>query len=418
MKLQPVRGTHDYLGEDFDAYQAIVRAFENVASRYLYTGIATPIFESTQVFSKNLGDTSDIVTKEMYTFEDRGGESITLRPEGTAPVVRAIISNGLTQTLPQKLFYHGPMFRYERPQKGRMRQLHQFGVECIGVESPEVDVEVLHLAHQCLKAIGVTDKVVLELNTLGDTESRLAYRDALVKYFEKYISDLSEDSKRRLETNPLRILDSKDEGDKKISESAPKLSTHLNVSSKEHFDRVCRLLSDLEIPFELNERLVRGLDYYNHTAFEFTTTHLGSQGAVLAGGRYNGLVESMGGPNIGGIGFGAGIERLMLLSEIKHAIQPSFAIIPLDESSEHSCFILTHQLRALGNTCEYSFSGNAGKRMKRADKLGIKHALLINKEDLHKGQVVLKNLETGEQQDISFEKIETLALKLQQLITS
>lgn len=411
-KLQPVRGTHDYLGEDFDSYQAIVQTFEEVARRYNYSGIATPIFEYTQVFSKNLGDTSDIVTKEMYTFDDRGGESLTLRPEGTAPVVRAIISNGLTQNMPQKLFYHGPMFRYERPQKGRMRQLHQFGIECIGVDTPEVDVEVLHMAYQALKAIGVEDKITLELNTLGDSESRTAYRAALVTYFEKYLSELSEDSQRRLNTNPLRILDSKDENDKRINEGAPKLSDFLNAPSKEHFDKVCKLLEMLSMPYELNERLVRGLDYYNHTTFEFTTTHLGSQGAVLAGGRYNGLLASMGGPDLGGVGFGAGIERLMLLSCFKKPQKNPVAIIPLNEESERDSFLLAQQLREKGIACEFGFSGNAGKRIKRADKQGIKHAVLIDKAELEIGNIVLKDLVSGEQKTIALNQ---LTLTLQQL---
>lgn len=414
MKLQPVRGTHDYMNDDFDAYQHVVRVFESVSQKYHYHGVMTPIFESTQVFSKNLGDTSDIVTKEMYTFEDRGGESITLRPEGTAPVMRAIISNGLTQTLPQKLYYHGPMFRYERPQKGRMRQLHQFGVECVGVETPESDVEVLHLAKQCLDEIGVLDKVTLELNTLGDTESRLSYRDALVTYFKNFEKDLSEDSKRRLLTNPLRILDSKDEGDKKINENAPRLSSYLNDVSREHFEKVCHLLQSLGMSYVLNDRLVRGLDYYNHTAFEFTTTHLGSQGAVLAGGRYNGLVASMGGPDIGGIGFGAGIERLMLLSQSKPTPSPFYVLIPLDESAEEEGFIFAQKLRTLGLHVEYGFSGNAGKRMKRADKMGIKEALLLDSEGLHHGRMMLKNLETGDQKELLFNTLENLIETLKQ----
>src|SRR5437588_340073 len=271
--------------------------------------MATPIFEFTEVFARGVGETTDIVAKEMYTFVDKGGEEVTLRPENTAGVVRAVLSNGLTQAAPLKYFYAGPMFRYERPQKGRFRQFHQIGVELLGVAQPQADIEVIALGQRILGALGIADKVVLELNTLGDPQSRAAYRDALVAYFSARLSELSEDSRRRLERNPLRILDSKDPGDQRIALEAPDFAAYLNEASRAFFARVRDDLDRVGIAYRLNPRLVRGLDYYTHTVFEFVTTDLGAQGTVLAGGRYDGLVELMGGPAMPGAGWAAGIER-------------------------------------------------------------------------------------------------------------
>lgn len=313
MTIQPARGTRDIYGADLAAFKQVENTAREFAKRYGFGEIQTPIFESTEVFCRGVGETSDIVSKEMYTFTDRGGESFTLRPEGTAGVVRAFISEGMEQNQPVKLMYAGPMFRYERPQKGRYRQLHQVGVEILGAATPQTDVEVLCLAWDFLSALGLQKYIRLELNTLGDVESRTAYRDALVAYFSDFKDKLSEDSRVRLEKNPLRILDSKDEGDKKIVENAPKMTDFLNEESKKFFDAVQDGLNALGIPFVVNPRLVRGLDYYRHTVFEFVTDSLGAQGTVLAGGRYDGLVQQLGGSQTAGIGFGAGIDRLALL---------------------------------------------------------------------------------------------------------
>jgi histidyl-tRNA synthetase len=312
-QLQPVRGTHDLLPEDCRLHRHIEEAMIRVAKRFGFAEMATPIFEFTEVFKRTLGETSDVVNKEMYTFDDRGGTSITLRPEGTAAVARAFISNGLAQQVPFKVVYRGPMFRYERPQKGRQRQFHQFGAELIGVEKPQADIEVLAMASQIMAALGLQERVTLELNTLGDAESRANYRAALVAYFSAYKDKLSEDSRTRLENNPMRILDSKDAGDREIVANAPRLKDHLNAYSADFFQQVCAGLDALGIAYTLNDRLVRGLDYYCHTAFEFTTTELGAQSAVLSGGRYDNLIENMGGAKTAGIGWAAGLERLVLM---------------------------------------------------------------------------------------------------------
>ena len=400
VKLQPVRGTYDLTFDAYDRHTQLVRTVESIARRYSYCGIATPIFEQTGVFIKTLGDGSDIVGKEMYTFADKGGESITLRPEGTAPVIRAIISEGLTQQLPLKLFYYGPMFRYERPQAGRFRQFHQAGIECVGVESPLADVEILHMAVQIFKELGLENKVTLELNTLGDAESRKAYRDALVAYFSQYQGDLSEDSQRRLSTNPLRILDSKNEGDKKISAGAPKLSQYLNAESKVYFEQVCEGLKQLGIKYHLNDHLVRGLDYYNHTTFEFTTTELGAQGTVLAGGRYNGLVASMGGPDLPGVGWAFGVERMLTLAKLTPSQVPVIAVVPFEPAFEQDAFALTQHLREQGYNADMAFSGNAGKRMKRADKIGAFLAIILAGDEMARGEYLLRDLKTGEQKSV------------------
>jgi histidyl-tRNA synthetase len=302
--------------EEMRRQRRVVETACDLAARYGYLEMSTPIFEFTDVFRRPLGETSDVVSKEMYSFTDRGGEELTLRPEATAAVCRAFLSEGLTQQLPCKLFCHGPMFRYDRPQKGRWRQFHQINVELIGVPEPLGDVEIIALGVDILDGLGVLAKTVLELNTLGDPASRKAYRDVLVEYFSDHRKELSPDSQERLERNPLRILDSKDRGDRRICARAPVLSGHLNQESVDFFAKVKEELERLGIAYELNSHLVRGLDYYTHTIFEFTTTELGAQGSVLAGGRYDGLIELLGGPPTPGVGWAGGIERLaMLLTE-------------------------------------------------------------------------------------------------------
>ncbi len=405
LKQQPVRGTYDLTFESYERHMRLVRHVKDIVRRYSFSGIMTPIFEHTSVFVKPLGDTSDIVGKEMYTFTDKGGESITLRPEGTAAVVRAIISEGLTQNTPLKLFYYGPMFRYERPQAGRFRQHYQFGVEWIGSESPLADIEILHMASVIFKEMGIAEKTTLELNTLGDSNSRKAYREALVSYLSAYKTELSEDSQRRLASNPLRILDSKNEKDKKIIQDAPKLSTYLNDDSKIYFDKLCSGLSKLGIVFTLNDHLVRGLDYYNHTTFEFTTNHLGAQGTVLAGGRYNGLVANMGGPDLPGVGWAFGIERMLSLVTLPLATSNILAVIPFEQTFEEQAFILTQHLREQGFNVDMILSGNAGKRLKRADKIKAQTAILIAENEMTQGKYILRNLSDGSQKCIAHDEL-------------
>src|SRR5215467_13387572 len=312
--LQPVRGTQDLLPEVARRHRRVVESARSAAELYGFAEMTTPIFEFTEVFARPIGEHTDIVAKEMYTFTDRGGDEVTLRPENTAGVVRSVISNGLAQSVPLKFFYSGPMFRHERPQKGRFRQFHQIDVELIGVPEPQADVEVIEIGAEVLRELGLLDRTVLELNTLGDSASRRAYRSALIDYFSRYAAELSEDSRRRLEVNPLRILDSKDENDRRISAGVPSFDQYLNDESRKFFSRVRAGLDHLGIAYQLSPRLVRGLDYYCHTAFEFVTEHLGSQGTVLGGGRYDGLMSLLGGPETPGVGWAAGIERLAMLT--------------------------------------------------------------------------------------------------------
>ncbi|NVN12407.1 histidine--tRNA ligase, partial [Nguyenibacter vanlangensis] len=311
--LQPVRGTHDLIGEAQLRHAHVVQTARRIAGLYGFDEWTTPIFEDTRVFSRSLGDTSDVVSKEMYTFEDRGGESLTLRPEGTAAICRALVTNGLTQSLPQKVFYAGPMFRYERPQKGRYRQFHQIGAELIGAAEPLADAETIAMGRDILAALGIAGDTVLELNTLGDAESRVAWRAALIAYFTDLRDQLSEDSLARLERNPLRILDSKAPQDRALVADAPRIGAYLTEPARAFWDGLRSALDLLGVPFRENPGIVRGLDYYGHTAFEFVTERLGAQGTVLAGGRYDGLVAEMGGPRTPAIGWAGGIERLAML---------------------------------------------------------------------------------------------------------
>lgn len=395
--LKPVRGTHDLMGDDVRRHRKVAEMFRTLAERYGFSEIETPIFEFTEVFQRTLGDTSDVVQKEMYTFEDRGGDRITLRPEFTAGIARAFISGGLAQSVPCKFFSHGPVFRYERPQKGRLRQFHQVNLEVLGVPEPQADVEVIALAANLLRDLGVDDKTTLELNTLGDTESRLAHREVLVEYFSGHRSNLSEDSQARLERNPLRILDSKDAGDRELIKDAPHMDGYLNDLSRDFFGQVRDGLDRVGVEYTVNDRLVRGLDYYTHTAFEFTTQALGSQGAVVAGGRYDGLVEHMGGKTTPGIGWAGGIERLaMLLGETPPAPRP-VVIIPIGAAAEGPALSLTQDLRDAGFTVDLGYRGNVGKRMKRADKLNARVALFLGEDELAKGVVTLRDLDSGEE---------------------
>lgn len=398
--LQPVRGTHDILPDEMRRHRAVVETARSVAERFGYPLVATPIFEFSEVFKRTLGDTSDIVTKEMYSFTDRGGEMLTLRPEGTAGIARALISGGLSQHLPLKFFYNGPMFRYERPQKGRMRQFHQIGVELLGIAQPAGDVEVIALGVQILRELGILEHTTLELNTLGDGESRQAYRKVLVDYFEGRRDRLSADSRERLSRNPLRILDSKDEGDRAVVADAPLFGDHLNQASRDFFARVTEGLDALGIAYRLNPRLVRGLDYYCHTAFEFTTDRLGAQGTVMAGGRYDGLVGMMGGPETPGVGWAAGIERLSLMLADPPAAPRPVAVVPVGGEAETAAMKLAHELRGRGFVVELGFGGNVGKRMKRANKLNARAAVLIGTDELGRGVATVRDLDSGEQEEV------------------
>ncbi len=406
-KLQPVRGTHDILPDEARKRRYITDTWQAVAALYGFGELQTPVFEFSDVFHRTLGDTSDVVTKETYTFTDRGGESLTLRPEFTASAVRAFLSNGLQNELPLKWFYYGPAFRYERPQKGRLRQFHQIGVELLGVAEPQADVEVIALAAQGLRALDVLPHVRLEINSLGDPESRKNMRDILVAHFTAHKADLSADSQTRLERNPLRILDSKDKTDQEISAAVlHKLaaSDYYTPVADAFFTQVKHGLDAMGIAYTVNPRLVRGLDYYNHTVFEFVTDALGAQGTVLAGGRYDGLVSLMGGPDTPGVGFAAGLERMLALMEHAQAIFPvapkPVAIVPIGEAAEVAAWKLAQSLRQANIAVDISYKGNAGKRLKRADKIGASHAIMLGDDEIAAGTVTLKDLASGEQKAI------------------
>ena len=405
MPLKPVRGTHDIMNGECRGHRHVASVARDIALRYGLAEISTPIFEFSEVFKRTLGETSDIVTKEMYAFEDRGGSEITLRPEGTAGIARAFISNGLAQSLPCKFFYEGPMFRYERPQKGRLRQFHQFGVEILGVPTPQADIETIALGALILKELGVADKTVLEINSLGDRESRAAYREALVAYFTGHRDALSEDSRARLERNPLRILDSKDKGDRGLIAEAPSLSEYLNDASQKFFATVLDGLKALNIDATVNPRLVRGLDYYCHTTFEFTTEALGAQGAVIAGGRYDGLIEQMGGLSTPGVGWAAGIERLaMLFPEPPLAPRP-IAVIPVGEEAQGPAMTIVQTLRENGYVVDIGYSGNLAKRLKRADRMNACAAVILGDDELERNSATLRNLDSGEQSEIPLDDL-------------
>jgi len=395
--LQPVRGTHDILPEEFRLHRLVGDTAAGIAARYGFEEIATPIFEFSEVFKRTLGDTSDIVTKEMYSFEDKGGDQVTLRPEGTAGVARMLISGGLSQNLPLKYFYRGPMFRYERPQKGRYRQFHQIGVELLGVPEPQGDIDIIALGASVLEALGLSGNITLELNTLGNQESRAAYRDALVAYFQDHLDALSEDSRMRLEKNPLRILDSKDKGDRALIEDAPEFAAYLDAESQDFFGAVCDGLNALSIGYTLNQRLVRGLDYYCHTAFEFTTDALGAQGTVLAGGRYDGLVGQMGGPETPGVGWAAGIERLGMLVENQPDVTRPIAIIPVAREQDDIAALTAHRLRRDGFTVELAYRGNMSRRLKRANRLSARAAVILGGDELERGVACIRDLDSGDQ---------------------
>ena len=395
----------DLIGDDQRRFAHVTATARTTAALYGFDEWATPILEDTAVFARTLGDTSDVVTKEMYTFDDRGGDSVTLRPEGTAGICRALVSGGLTQSLPQKVFYAGPMFRYERPQKGRYRQFHQIGAELIGPAEPLADAEIIALGWDILQRLGVAADVTLEINTLGDAGSRDAYRAALVAYFEQHRAALSAESQDRLARNPLRILDSKDANDRALVADAPTIQPSLTPAAAAFYDGLREGLVRFGVPFVENPRIVRGLDYYSHTAFEFVTSALGAQGTVMAGGRYDGLVQQMGGPATPAVGWAAGIERLSMLMAAPPAPPAPIAVIPLDPAQEAAAITLLHQLRAAGLRAEMGYRGRMKQRMERANRIGARAAVIIGEAELAQGVAQVKDLTTGTQTEVALDAV-------------
>ncbi|MDT9600909.1 histidine--tRNA ligase [Sphingosinicella rhizophila] len=399
--LQRIRGTQDIWGEPADRFQTVVEAFDRVRRLYAFQRIELPVFEATSIFARSIGETSDIVSKEMYSFEDRGGDGITLRPEFTAGIARAYLSEGWQQLAPLKIATHGPVFRYERPQKGRYRQFHQLDAEIIGTDSPSADVELLVLADQLLRMLGIDHGVTLEINTLGDDVSRAGWRDAVSAYFAAHSESLSADSKLRLDKNVLRILDSKDEGDRALVRDAPHVDAYLSAEARSFYEKVKAGLRAAGIAFVENPRLVRGLDYYSHTAFEFVTDRLGAQGAVIAGGRYDGLIPTLGGPATPAVGWAAGIERLGMLIDAPAPPRIDVALVPLGEKAETEALAIAATLRRAGIACDMAYRGNMKKRMQKASASGARFAIILGDEELARGQAALKDLASGSQSDIA-----------------
>ena len=379
--VQPVRGTQSLLGEDADRLAAVVSAFDRVRRLFGFKRVEVPTIEPTAVFARTIGETTDVVAKEMYSFEDRGGESITLRPEFTAGICRAYLSEGWQQHAPLKVTAHGSAFRYERPQKGRFREFHQLDAEIIGAAEPQADVEILSLGHQLLQELGIGEGVTLELNTLGDPETREAWRGALVDYFQLHRADLSEDSQARLERNPLRILDSKDSNDRSICAAAPNVDEYLTTEAADFFAAVTAGLDAAGVPWTRNPRLVRGLDYYRHTAFEFVTDRLGAQGTVIAGGRYDGLIESLGGPHTPAVGWAAGIERLAMMIDAPAAESLDVVIVVDDDRAQAAGAKVLAHLRSRGMASDIIATGSPRKRFDRAVKRGANGILILSVGD-------------------------------------
>lgn len=402
--IKALRGTRDILPEEVEYWQRLESIARQILTQACYQEIRTPIFEQTPLFERGIGEATDVVGKEMYTFVDRGDRSITLRPEGTAGVVRSLIENKLHSAGLQRLWYTGPMFRYERPQAGRQRQFHQLGVELLGSGSPRADVEVIAIATDILQALGLKN-LQLDLNSVGNREDRLNYRQALIDYLTPYKDELDEDSQDRLTRNPLRILDSKDKRTQEIAKDAPSILDYLGDASRQHFETVQQLLTDLSISYRLNPRLVRGLDYYTHTAFEIISDDLGAQATVCGGGRYDGLVAELGGPETQGIGWAMGLERLVLLLQ---KLQPlpaatqDFYVVSRGEAAEAQALVLSHKLRSQGFKVELDLSGSAfGKQFKRAARSGAVACLVLGDAEAENQTVNLKWLKTGEQEAIA-----------------
>ncbi|ABE60201.1 MULTISPECIES: histidine--tRNA ligase [Chromohalobacter] len=422
-KIQAIRGMNDLLPEQSPVWQYFERQIQHLMQRYGYNEIRTPILEQTALFKRSIGEVTDIVEKEMYTFEDRNGDSLTLRPEGTASCVRAALENGLLYNQTQRLWYQGPMFRHERPQKGRYRQFHQVGVEAYGMLGPDIDFEMILLSARLWDALGLMPHVRLELNSLGSSEARAAYRDALVAYFEAHAEVLDEDSRRRLTSNPLRILDSKNPDMAEMLEAAPRLMDHLDDESRAHFEQLTAMLDAAGIDYVINPRLVRGLDYYSRTVFEWTTQALGSQGTVCAGGRYDGLVEQLGGKPTPGVGFAMGVERLILLLETLDLVpeaarsRPDVYLTAMGDTASREAMLLGEHLRdALPemHLQVHCGGGSFKSQIKKADKSGARIALMLGDDEIASGSVGIKFLrEDREQESVARE---ALAARLQALL--
>jgi histidyl-tRNA synthetase len=420
-QIQAIRGMNDCLPEQSPLWQMVESTLRQVVASYGYAEMRMPIVEMTNLFQRAIGEVTDVVEKEMYTFDDRNGDSLTLRPEGTAGCVRACIEQGLIYNQERRVWYIGPMFRHERPQKGRYRQFHQFGVEVFGLNGPDVDAELILLTARLWKAFGISEHLSLQLNTLGSSEERARYRDALVAFLEQHKDQLDEDSKRRMYTNPLRVLDTKDQGIQALLAHAPRLADYFTAETQAHFAGLQALLDDAGIAYEVNERLVRGLDYYNYTVFEWVTSSLGSQGTVCGGGRYDGLVEQLGGQATPAVGFAMGMERLVLLLETLERTEGVAA--PVDvylcmvgEGTLTAGLKLAEQLRdALPSLrlMSHCGGGNFKKQVKRADKVGAKMALILGEAELANGEIGIKNLrEQGDQQTLKLDQlIQLLASK-------
>jgi histidyl-tRNA synthetase len=407
--IQAIRGMNDYLPEETALWQRIEGILKQVLSGYGYSEIRLPIVEQTPLFKRAIGEVTDVVEKEMYTFDDRNGESLTLRPEGTAGCVRAGIEHGLLYNQEQRLWYVGPMFRYERPQKGRYRQFHQLGAEVFGLQGPDIDAELILLSARWWKALGISEHVKLELNSIGSLEARANYRDALVAFLEQHQEKLDEDCKRRMYSNPLRVLDSKNPEVQALLNDAPRLSEYLDADSKAHFEGLCELLAQAGIPYTINERLVRGLDYYNRTVFEWVTSSLGAQGTVCAGGRYDGLVEQLGGRATPAVGFAMGLERLVLLvqavnPEFKAAATIDVYVISSGAGTQSAAMQLAERVRDAAPQLKLMTNyggGNFKKQITRADKWGARVALILGENEVAAQQVVVKDLRSGEQETLA-----------------
>ena len=413
MKLQKPKGTQDILPADSAKWQYVENVARETFKKYNYGEIRTPMFEHYEVISRSVGDTTDIVTKEMYDFHDKGDRHITLRPEGTAPVVRSYVENKLFAPevqKPVKVYYIGSMFRYERPQAGRLREFHQLGVECFGSKNPATDVETIAMAYQLFNTLGIKD-VTLHLNSLGNTESRLAYRQALIDYLTPMRDTLSKDSQRRLDENPLRVLDSKEKEDKVAVENAPSILDYLDEESQAHFDEVRTMLDSLNIPYVIDTNMVRGLDYYNHTIFEFITTIDKSELTICAGGRYDSLVEYFGGPETAGFGFGLGLERLLLVLDkqgIELPVEESLDvyIAVLGSGANGKALELVQAIRYQGFKAERDYLGRKIKaQFKSADTFKAKTVITLGESEVESGQVNVKNNATREEVTVSFEEL-------------
>lgn len=406
-QIQAIRGMNDILPTQSPLWQKVETLLRQVVNCYGYNEIRTPIVESTDLFKRSIGEVTDIVEKEMYTFGDRNGDSLTLRPEGTASTVRAGNEHGLLYNQEQRLWYMGPMFRHERPQKGRYRQFHQFGVEVYGIATADADAEVLMLSARLWKLLGISEHVVLELNSLGDNHERVKYREALVTFLEQFKDKLDEDSQRRMYSNPLRVLDTKDPDIQSLLADAPQLMDFLGEESKTHFNQLCELLDSVGIQYRINPRLVRGLDYYNRTVFEWVTTSLGSQGTVLAGGRYDTLVEQLGGRSTPAVGFAMGIERIVLLLDTLGLLNDVSAavdvyIAAMGDNCRLAAINIAEQIRndlPHLRVMSHCGGGNFKKQMKRADKSGASIALIIGEDELVNQQIVVKHLRDDREQE-------------------